>query len=83
MAFSKVATPRILTYDCWVLSEKAPHRTSIEVNTQRLVNAEGDQPPWHPKDLGLEPAELIASRSLRSVPVCFLHIENHATIQHN
>lgn len=45
MAFSKVATPRTLTWDCWLLSEKAPYRTLIEGNTQELVNAEGNQPP--------------------------------------
>lgn len=45
MAFSKVATVQKLTCEGWVLSEKAPYRTSIEVNTQELVNADGDQLP--------------------------------------
>jgi len=42
MTFSEVLTPRMLTCDCWVLSEKAQYSTSIEVNTQGLDNAEGD-----------------------------------------
>lgn len=83
MTFLKALTSRTLTCNCGVLSEKAQYRTSIEVNTLGLLMQGVIQFPQHPKDLGLEPAELIASRSLRPVSVCFPHIKNHTTIQHN
>lgn len=38
-------------------------------------NAEWEGAPVQPRDLGLQPAELIALRRLRSVNVCFPHFK--------